>query len=205
MQPSIILQLGSNAPKQVFLHLCYRRGNRRTDVTCFASTEHAGDTQSLGVPIPQLSKAAPFHPETSSFTASFLLPLPSVTTTNLPSQTPSRELCRASLQSNHKELPKTFLPRPHFPLHGRRGFSKQQANSGNRSSSVCLVAQSSLTLCNPMDCSPPGIPVHGDSPGKNIAEGCHAHLQGIFPTQGGNPGLPHCRQILFPVNHQRSP
>ena len=35
-----------------------------------------------------------------------------------------------------------------------------------------------------MDCSPPGCSVHGDSPGKNIGVGCHALLQGIFPTQG---------------------
>ena len=46
-----------------------------------------------------------------------------------------------------------------------------------------LVAQSCLTLCNPMACSPPGSSVHGDSPGKNIGVGCHALLQGIFPTQ----------------------
>jgi len=39
-------------------------------------------------------------------------------------------------------------------------------------------------------------PVHGDSPGKNTGVDCHALLQGIFPTQGSNPGLPHCRQIL---------
>ena len=32
-----------------------------------------------------------------------------------------------------------------------------------------------------------------DSPGNNIGVGCHALLQGIFPTQGWNPGLPHCR------------
>ena len=40
-------------------------------------------------------------------------------------------------------------------------------------------------LCNPMDCSPPGSFVHGDSPGKNTGGGCHV-LQGIFPTQGLN-------------------
>ena len=62
---------------------------------------------------------------------------------------------------------------------------------------VCLVAQPCLTLCDPMDCSPPGSTVHGDSPGKNTGVGCHALLQGIFPTQGLNPGLPHCRWILY--------
>ena len=41
----------------------------------------------------------------------------------------------------------------------------------------------------PLDCSPPGSSVHGDSPGKNTGVGCHFLLQGIFPTQGWNPRL----------------
>ena len=69
---------------------------------------------------------------------------------------------------------------------------------------MCLVTQSCPPLCNPMDCSPPGSSVHRDSPGKNSGVGCHAHLQGIFPTQGSNPGLPHCRQILYQLSHQGS-
>ena len=60
---------------------------------------------------------------------------------------------------------------------------------------VCLVAQSCLTLCEPMDCSPPGSSVH--SPGKNTGVGRHALLQKIFPTQGLNLGLLHCKQILY--------
>ena len=46
------------------------------------------------------------------------------------------------------------------------------------------------TLCNPMDCSPAGPSVLGDSPNRNTGVGCHALLQGIFPTQGLNPGSP---------------
>ena len=42
-----------------------------------------------------------------------------------------------------------------------------------------------------MDCSPTGSFVHGDSPGKNTGVGGHALLQGIIPTQGSNPVLPH--------------
>ena len=60
---------------------------------------------------------------------------------------------------------------------------------------VCLVAQSCPTLCDPMNCSPPGSSVHGDSPGKNTGVGCHALLQGILPTKELSPGLLHCRQI----------
>ena len=66
------------------------------------------------------------------------------------------------------------------------------------------LLQSCSTLCYPMDCSPPGSFVHGDSPGKNTGVGCHALLQGIFPTQGSNPGLPHCRWILYCLRHQVS-
>ena len=69
---------------------------------------------------------------------------------------------------------------------------------------VCLVAQSYLTLCDPMDCSLPGTSVHGDSPGKNTGVGCHALSQGIFPTQGLKPGLPHFRQILYHLSYQGS-
>ena len=49
--------------------------------------------------------------------------------------------------------------------------------------------QSCPTLCDSMDCSPPGSSVHGDFPGKNTGVGCHALFQGILPTQGLNPHL----------------
>ena len=45
----------------------------------------------------------------------------------------------------------------------------------------------------------------GNSPGKNTGVGCHALLQGIFPTQGWNPGLLPYRQILYCLSHQGSP
>ena len=57
---------------------------------------------------------------------------------------------------------------------------------------MCLVGQTFLSLCNPMDYSLPGSSVHGDSPGKNTGGGGHALVQEIFPTQRLNPGFPHC-------------
>ena len=66
------------------------------------------------------------------------------------------------------------------------------------------LPQSCLTLWDPMDCSPPGSPVHGDSPGKNAGVSCYFLLQGIFLTQGLNPGLPYCRQFLSCLSHQGS-
>ena len=62
---------------------------------------------------------------------------------------------------------------------------------------LCWVAQLCPTLCDAMDyiaCQPPlsmGIP------DKNTGVGCHSLLQGIFPAQGSNPGLRHCRWILY--------
>ena len=44
-----------------------------------------------------------------------------------------------------------------------------------------------------------------DLPSKSTGVGCHFLLQGIFPTQGSNSGLPHCRQTLYCLSHQRSP
>ena len=57
-------------------------------------------------------------------------------------------------------------------------------------------AQSCPTLYNSMDCP-------WNSPGQN--PGSHSLLHGIFSTQGWNPGLSHCRQILYPQSHQGSP
>ena len=51
---------------------------------------------------------------------------------------------------------------------------------------LCVHAKSLEScpiLCNPVDCAPPGSSVQGDSPSKNTGVGCHALLQGIFPTQ----------------------
>ena len=67
---------------------------------------------------------------------------------------------------------------------------------------VVKSLQSCPTLCDPMDCSPPGSSVHGDSPGKSTGVECHALLQGIFPTRGLNPHLlclPHWQVGSLPL------
>ena len=77
------------------------------------------------------------------------------------------------------------------------------------------VAQSCPTLSDPMDCSPPEFSVHGIFQAgvlewgaiafsKNTGVGCHSLLQEIFPTQGLNPALQHCRQMLYHLTHQGS-
>ena len=44
-----------------------------------------------------------------------------------------------------------------------------------------------------------------NSPGQNTGVGSLSLFQGVFPTQGLNPGLPHCRWILYQLSHQGSP
>ena len=61
------------------------------------------------------------------------------------------------------------------------------------------VSQSCPTFCKPMDCSP------WNSPVQNTGVGSRSLLQGIFPIQGLNPGLPHCRWILYQLKHKGSP
>ena len=60
------------------------------------------------------------------------------------------------------------------------------------------VAQSCPTLGDPMD-----YIVHGILQAR-ILVGNRSLLQGIFPTQGSNPGLPHYRQIFYQLSHQGS-
>ena len=65
---------------------------------------------------------------------------------------------------------------------------------------IMQVAQSCLTL----------LQLHGlyspwNSPGQNTGGGRFSLLQGIFPTQGSNQGLPHCRWIHYQLSHKGSP
>ena len=60
------------------------------------------------------------------------------------------------------------------------------------------VAKSCQTLCDPMD------PSLWNSPGQNTGMGSLSLLQRIFLTQGSNPGLLHCRQIIYQLSHQES-
>ena len=52
---------------------------------------------------------------------------------------------------------------------------------------------------------PHGLSSPWNSPGQNTRVGSLSLLQGIFPTQGSNQGLPHCRQILYQLSYQGSP
>ena len=98
-------------------------------------------------------------------------------------------------------------------LHGQRslaGYSPWGHKESDATEQLHFLSSLSETYLSShsitrKSCSPPGSSVHGDFPGKNTGVGCYALLQGIFPAQGSNPGLLHCRWILYQLNHQGSP
>ena len=121
--------------------------------------------------------------------------------------------------------------RPHRrqPTRLRRPWDSPGKNSGMgchfllqcmKVKSQSEVAQLCLTLRDPMGCTLPGSSAHGIFQARVLEWGAiafsdglyspwnssgHCLLQGIFPTQGLNPGLPHDRQILYQLSHQGSP
>ena len=64
-------------------------------------------------------------------------------------------------------------------------------------------SESRLVVSNSL--RPHGLYSPWNSPSQNTGVGGHSLLQGIFPTQGWNTGLPHCRWVLYQVSHQGSP
>ena len=70
---------------------------------------------------------------------------------------------------------------------------------------ACLVTHSCLTLCDPMGLWSAMLLRPWNSPGKNTGVYGHSLHQRLFPTQGLNPRLLHCRWILYRLSHQGSP
>ena len=66
------------------------------------------------------------------------------------------------------------------------------------------VIQSCLTLWDSMDCIVHELYSPWNSPGQNTRVGSLSLLKGIFPIEGLNPGLPHCRWILYQLSYQGS-
>ena len=97
--------------------------------------------------------------------------------------------------------PWMLFPRPFLrTVCSKQTWGSISVSPGKKSRSISAFSvhvkalQSCLTLCSPMDSSPSGSSVPGILQARITGVGCHFLLQGIFPTQGLNPGLPHCRQ-----------
>ena len=69
------------------------------------------------------------------------------------------------------------------------------------SQTLKVKSLSHIQLCEPVGCSPPGSPVHGIPQARILEWVAIPFVRGIIPTQGSNLGLPHCRQMLYPLSH----
>ena len=131
------------------------------------------------LPSPFLTPSCPAHPDSwRSLTA--LLPgfsLALFSSLSLPIDLPKKQLwpCKSSAENPSKPVA------PH-------GLSEIESQS---------VVSDSLR--------PHGLYCPWNSPGQNTRVGSLSLLQGVFPTQGSNPGLPHCRSILSQLSHKGSP
>ena len=96
-----------------------------------------------------------------------------------------RWLCKKKKKDRFNINNSSFYAKPSISI------EKIWTNIGQPVNSQSEAAQSCLTLCNPMDCSPRNFL------GKSSGVGCHFLLQGIFLTQGSNPGLLHRRHRLY--------
>ena len=120
-----------------------------------------------------------------------------------------------------KELVVKFLNKRKLGTHGKKFSNSYYWRFHVRSSPVAQmvknlpamrekseteVAQSFPTVCSHMDCSLPGFSVHGIFQARVPEWVAISFSKGfIFPTQGWNPCLLHCRQRLYALNHQGSP
>ena len=82
----------------------------------------------------------------------------------------------------------------HYVLFIIRGWNAKVGSQGSESHSVTSDSLWPHVLYSPWN-----------SPGQNIGVGSLSLLQGIFLTQGSNPGLPHCRWILYQLSYKGSP
>ena len=73
-----------------------------------------------------------------------------------------------------------------------------------RYTNVCVLSHCSVMTNSATSWSLSGSSVHGILP-KNTGVGCHVLLHGIFLTQGSNPGLLCCRQILYHLSYWEDP
>ena len=97
------------------------------------------------------------------------------------------EICRRWAWEAHGSWKPSGRPSGHLSLSNRSGVKVK-------------VTQPCPTLSNPMDYTSPW-----NSPGQNAGVDSLSLLQGIFPNQGLNPGLSHCRRILYQLRHEGSP
>ena len=106
---------------------------------------------------------------------------------------------------SHKDLDMTEPTHTHTHLIFKTFWNPVSLYLSNHTACVVLSCFSHVDSLQSQWTAARQAPLSIFSSGKNTGVGCHVLLQGIFPTQGLNPGPPHCRQILYQLSHQESP
>ena len=108
-------------------------------------------------------------------------------------------VCARARVSACTSLPSSFIRCTRLILHISCPSPGVSHTRGSESESECKSLSHSNSL------QPYGLYSPWNSPGQNTGVGSLSLLQGIFPTQGSNPGLPHCRWILYQLSYQGRP
>ena len=111
---------------------------------------------------------------------------------------PSHSLDMQPLSFNSHMFP---APPPPPPAKTQSPRNSHMDESGT----FCIISESESRSVVSNSLPPHGLYSPWNSPGQNTGLGSRFPLQGIFPTQGLNPGLPHCRWIRYQLSHQGSP
>ena len=82
------------------------------------------------------------------------------------------------------EFPHTYM---YTIIHTHRASKSSLFQLSTSAAAAAKSPDSCPTLCDPMDCSPPGSSIHRNFPGKNIGVGCHFLVQGIIPNPETEP------------------
>ena len=104
------------------------------------------------------------------------------------------------LSLGHKDLMEEEMTIHSSILAWKIPWTEESGGLQSAATAAAKLLQSCPTL-RPQRRQPTRLPRPWDSPGKNTGVGCHFLLQGIFLTQGSNPGLLHWRQMLYPLSH----
>ena len=86
-----------------------------------------------------------------------------------------------------------------------RGYMKRAHSTGSRTQKASHTETRGSESPSVVSLQPNRLSSPWNSPGQNTGVGSLSLLQGIFATQGLNPGLPHCRQIFYQLSHKGNP
>ena len=95
---------------------------------------------------------------------------------------------------------RNILLKEYFHIAGLLSLNlREEIHWKNSANQIRCERESHSVMSNPLQ--PHGLYIPWNSPGHNIGVGSLSLLQRIFQTQGSNPGLPHCRRILYQLSY----